>query len=147
MEIKNIYLNGCLLEDMGVMLRDGSIEELLTPAPLKDLFTNESYDMDGIQVIAPSPRPRIKERNLSLFFYVSGDDPGDYLKKYTCFLDEIRLGKEIGGVRTGIVELRVEELRTIFRLVYKNCQKYAFFGDTGGLLEIQFLEPDPTDRA
>lgn len=169
-----IYLNRIKnagkLENLNITLREGSLEELLTPPAVKDPITNESFETDGIEVLT-SP-VRLKERNLTLFFYVRGKNAGEYYKNYLSFISWLRTGvTDAAGNPTGITELTVrlneiDETEPLsrdlkdeepdpleqgtnffshtFRLIYKNCQKYASYGNQGGLFEIQFLEPRPT---
>lgn len=138
--MKETSINEIPLSSMGVTMTAGWRTALLTPAPIKDLVSNDDPEKPGIQVITKmsdgTSAAVIKERDVTLTFIVKGADEEDFLKKYTAFLQMLYKGKII---------LHVPSLGQHFGLIYRNATKYDDYGNVC-TLAVKFTEPDPTDR-
>ncbi len=122
--------------EWGVVMGDGFISSILTPAGNKDFIQNESRTENGKRVLYVNPK--IDSRELTLTFNIHGSNSSDYLSKFNSFVGELQKGK---------VGISIPEIGMSFNLLHK---KSASFGinsaRTFSKLSVKFEEPNPTVR-
>lgn len=145
----NAKLNGILLNELGISLRNGSLTELLKYPGLKECIINESTEIHGVEIEAADPK--VKERNVSIFFYLKGRNEEDFYVKYEALqnilIKGIKLRKDENEIDSSICELSFPNLKKCFRLKYMDCQNYGVFSNQGALMELRFLEANPMNRS
>lgn len=130
------YINGAdMWETWGAALGKGAYEALLTPSPAKELISNKSRLEHGKRVITTNMR--VDERDLTISVFVCGTDKMDFLLKYKAFVDQLS---------SGLIELKVSDLRTTYRLLYLSCSSYGDYGGNKAKLVLKLNEPNPKNR-
>ena len=132
-----IINNKNALQEWGVMMGDNFIDNILSPAPLKEFIENESGLEDGKRVISSSPK--LADRDVSLTFTIQGDNESDYIAKYKSFVSELQKGEMV---------IMVPVLGSeIYRLIYKKSTGFAQNSlRTFSKLIVSFNEPNPANR-
>lgn len=130
--IKNATINGKSLSTWGAALMSGTVEALLTPAPMKEYIKNESRLEHGERVIPNLAK--VASRELQLPFLIEGNSPTDYLNKYMSFVEELY---------KGIIALQIPELGKTYNLLYLSSGKYGSYGSCRGKIVVKFKEPIP----
>ena len=119
-----------------VAMGDGFIENLLTPAGMKDFIENESRLENGKRVIYNNPK--VASREVTLTFNIHGSSTSEYLSNYTDFVSVLQAGK---------VKVRVPAVGMTFTLIYKKSTSFALGRSRmNSRLAVKFEEPDPTER-
>lgn len=135
---RNAFINNKnIWETWGAELMDGSMEALLTPAPLKDYIQNESRLEHGTRIISTPESCKMAEREISIPVLITGTGKSDYLSKYASFVNELISGK---------IALKVPALGKVYNLYYLSCGKYGSYGECRGKLMVKLKEPNPADR-
>lgn len=138
--MNDMSINGTPLSSMGITMTAGWRTALLTPAPIKDLVSNDDPTKPGIRYITEmsdgTSAAVIKERDVTLTFIVRGANDDDFLEKHAEFTRMLHKGK---------ITLHVPAIRQHFRLIYRNVTKYNDHGNSC-TLAVKFTEPNPTDR-
>lgn len=137
----DITINGKRLSDMGVSLNRGGYAALMIPSPLKEWIENEDPRKNGTDVIThidgKPACPMLKERDVTLTFFISGDDEADFLSKYTAFTELLY---------SGIIDLYVPDLNKTYHLLYSNSTQYDNYLMKACRLSVKFREPNPANR-
>ena len=126
------------IDTYGITLIRGWREALLTPPAVKEYITNESRLQDGVSVIAKPEYAKKAKREISLSFYLEGQDETDYLQKYEAFLNKIAYKGEF--------YLKVPCLGRVFKLVYSQCSQYGDYGLKRSKFTLKLTEYNPNDR-
>ena len=122
----------------GVCMREGFLDSIDAPAPMKDYIENESRLEHGKRVITDNAK--LDSRELTLAFTITGTTESDYRTKKKAFLTE--LGK-------GVVAIKVPALGSeVYNLVYlgKNISYGLSLNRCFGKFSAKFEEPNPTNR-
>ena len=127
-----------LYNRFGVRLLRGGYEALLTPSPMKDYVTNQSRLEHGTRYIANGSNSKIQARNIGINVILEGSNYDDYLSKYENFLNFFA---------SGMIYLRVTRLKRRFKLVYTGCSSFTFYSYKKATFTVEFIEPNPKDRA
>ena len=88
--IKNATINGNPLSVWGAALMSGTVEVLLTPAPVKEYIKGESRLEHGSRIVMANVKTASRE--VSLPFLIEGGGREDFLHKYMSFVDELYKG-------------------------------------------------------
>lgn len=118
----------------GVSLESGSKAKLLTPAANKDNVTNNVRSQHGKQVLRNNPRK--SDRDLILIFCIGGENEDQFLVRYHSFIDELD---------SGLVELKLLSIKTVYRLDTLSYQELSYY-DGIGKIAVRFNESNPSDR-
>lgn len=136
----DITINGILLSGMGVSLIRGGYAALLTPASLKDFVENDDPLKDGTEVITEIDEESvavIKERDVTLTFFIEGNSRANFLSNYSSFVNLLQ---------KGLIKLYVPDLGQTFHLIYSSATQYDNFLLTACKMAVKFREPNPADR-
>ena len=133
--IKNATINGNPLSVWGAALMSGTVEVLLTPAPVKEYIKGESRLEHGSRIVMANVKTASRE--VSLPFLIEGGGREDFLHKYMSFVDELYKGN---------IALHIPELDKTFSLAYLSCGKYGSYGDCWAKLVVKFLEAIPVEN-
>lgn len=112
----------------------GFYDTLLSPLTPKAYITNESRLADGKSVVTAAPCVRWQDRTIELAFAVTEGKALDFAK-YLC-----------DPACGGMIEMRVDRLGKVFKLVYTQTSKYTFLNSKIGKFVVKFNEPNPGDR-
>lgn len=124
-----------ILATWGARLVGNSIEQLLTPPPMKDYIVSNSRLYDGRTYTIPAGGARTDERPVTLSVVIRGSDPQQYLERYRSFLSELSAAP---------FTLTVSDIPGItFTLVYRSASKYGSYGSCRGLVTLRLTEPEP----
>lgn len=130
-----IEINNTPLGDSIIMLK-GSYDALLKPADVKDYVSNDDPNKDGTEYSVPEDyEPKVKERQVTLLFSISGPSNVTFQKNKEMF---IRL------IQQGLIKLYVPDLGRSFFLLYQTCTSFNYHHPYTCDLAIRFIEPDPT---
>lgn len=120
-----------------VAMGNGFIENLLTPAGIKDFIENESRLENGKRVITTNPK--VASRDVTLTFNIHGDSTTEYLSNYAAF---------VAILQAGVVKIRVSAINKTFNLIYKKSSSFNIGrARMDSSLAVKFEEPDPTNRS
>lgn len=133
---KNATINGKPLSTWGARLLSGTIEALLTPAPMKEYIKNESRLEHGERVITANAK--VASRELSIPVLIEGKNRADFLSKYMSFVNELYKGN---------IALRIPALGKSYSLIYISCGKYGSYGECRAKLMVKFHEPIPVQNS
>ena len=110
----------------------GTVEVLLTPAPVKEYIKGESRLEHGSRIVMAKRQNRIARS------FPTVPDRGrrkeDFLHKYMSFVDELYKGN---------IALHIPELDKTFSLAYLSCGKYGSYGDCRAKTGSQVLGGNP----
>ena len=120
----------------GASLVDSSYENLLLPAPPKELTENKSPLTNGKTVIMPATR-KVDEKDVQVSIDITGTSRTNYLSNYSALLTAL----------SGAVAFKVVSLMTIYNFTVKSYVSLsAAVGLTSSILVIRFNEPNPANR-
>ena len=132
-----IYFNGRPIELWHLKALKGTLNALTTPPKAKTIQYNESAMIDGARAVNV-PR-RVQKRNVSIPFLMQTNSLIE--------LEETRLRLEEELSKNDEVEVKVQELGTIYMLKYIDMDKYNNFDNQGkATLTLNFVELNPTRR-
>lgn len=132
-----ITINGSTLTALGVTLLEGSYASLLTPPEIKEWVSNDDPRKDGVEYIVPTT-PKVKERNVNLYFLVKGETQSAFLSRYNQF---------IGLLQSGMVTINIPDLHRSFKLKYESCTSFDHFNLTMCKVAVKLTEPKPYNMA
>lgn len=122
----------------GVSMGEGFIDAIDSINEMKQYISNDCREEHGIRVI---PSSKVKERELTLHFTIQGNNPSDFRKKKTSFINLLESG----------VVLRVEipSIEGVYKLIYLGKgQTYKLsLNKSFCAFGARFLEPNPKDRS
>lgn len=123
-------------ETWGIVMGEGFINSILSPAGNKDFIENESRLEDGKRVLYVNPK--VQARDVTLTFNISGQNQTDYLTKYNLFINELHQGK---------MKIGIPILNMAFTLTHQKSTSFAVSKTrTFSKLSVKFEEPNPTER-
>lgn len=132
------YINGKdIWSTWRMILWKGTYEALLTPSSTKEFISNETRSSNGVIPSIPSDGLTQDKREVSFSVFIDGLSESDYLARYKSFGEELIKGE---------ITLKVPRIGSVYRLVYKDCQKYGDFGIKRGKFTLRFIEPNPANR-
>lgn len=103
-------INGIKEGTFGVRMGEGFLNELLSPAPLKEFITNESRLKDGKDVVYNNPKK--ESRELTLVFNIEGSNEKEFNSNYNKFLEILYKGKVTITIPTNNVSYELTYLRS-----------------------------------
>lgn len=119
----------------GVVFGDGSLNALMTPAPVKAAIENKSRIIDGKQVI---PSGKLDARDVSLTLYIRAENQTQFNQRLAAF---------ITAIRQGIITLKTKfEPEVVYRLMYLSCTQFTQCRGRLGKFVVRFNEPNPVNR-
>lgn len=120
-----------------INMGDDFLNNILTPAGMKEFVENQSRLNNGKEVLYTYPR--IDARDVTLLFVIEGNTPDEHLRNLQSFSQELQKGK---------VEITIPPLGSeIYRLTYQRSQSFAQSSDrTLSKLTVKFNEPNPSNR-
>ena len=134
-----LYINGKdAYTTWGVSMGDNFLNNIETPAAIKDLPSNESRTEHGKRVITNASVVRLASRDVTLQFQICGSTQDDYLNKKKAFQTELQKG----AVDISIPS-RGDE---VDHLIYQGKQVSFSQTISEGKLSAKFEEPNPADR-
>lgn len=119
----------------GVVLGDGSLNALMTPAPVKAAIENKSRLIDGKQVVSLG---KLDARDVSLTLYIRAGNQMQFNQRLAAFITAIRQG-------TITLETKFEP-NVVYRLNYSNCTQFSQCRGRLGKFVVRFNEPNPANR-
>lgn len=132
----DVLINNVPIKRYGAVACRGFYEALLTPPSVKPYITNSSRLENGTRVVATEAMAKVESRQLSLSFFIEGEDTDDYLAKYARFMQAISAGE---------IELKVERLNRVYKLVYTSSSQYGDYGVKRGKFVLKFTEHNPAN--
>lgn len=135
----DFLFNNTSARGLGLLMGNGFIVSLETPAEMKDGITNTSRLEHGDRYI---PICKLASRSVTLEFVIKGSNHDDYEAKVDAFLKLLH---------NGYVTICVPKSRSdVYRLYpqLKSCSYSKGFanGGTIGKMSVKFLEANPNDR-
>ncbi|MGL5957996.1 MAG: hypothetical protein ACRCZZ_05335 [Phocaeicola sp.] len=130
------YINNVDISIYGAYLTTGAYAALRKPAPEKELVENKSRLEHGKRVVATSETIRKDERNVNLSIWIVGESEEDFLTKFNAFM----------SAASGQFQLKVPKMRTVYKLVYKDCSSYVEYSLKKAKFTLKLEEPNPNDR-
>lgn len=125
-------------EQYGVTLCGGTLESLLTPAPMKSYITNTSRLEHGIHVAGTS---RVDKRDVTVTVSIEGATASQCIARQKAFATLIQSGEVI--MKIGNANLGDE----VFHLYYTSSSSYSTgISRTICKMAIKFSEPNPKNR-
>jgi hypothetical protein len=115
------------------------LDALLVPPPLKPLVENKGSWDDGKEVIYID-EPPLDTRDVTLSFYITGDNKLQFFARKQAFETELLKGK---------VEIKVPTVlpATVFNLTYLSSASFAIsLSKTSCTISVKFNEPNPALR-
>ena len=135
---ENLKINGSYaFANYGVVMGAGFIDALEAPLTLKEFVENDSRLKDGTQVIV---NKKIAKRTVTLSFNIHGSTMREYLTNKKAFENIIYEGH---------VTIQIVGRNEVYRLIYtgKSVTYKHSYNNKFGIVTMQFVEPDPTNRA
>lgn len=132
------------LQTWGVRMGDNFLDALNTPSEMKAYITNESRSEHGRQIITNNAKgeslARVKHRDITLSFTITGNTQSDFQIKKNAFLEELMKGDVTIAVP--------KDNANVYHLVYSGRgQSYSQNIDrTFCKFTAKFEEPNPTNR-
>lgn len=111
---------------------EGTLEALLTPAPMKEYIKNDSRRENGLRLIPANAK--VAAREVSIPFLIEGSGRVDFLLKYKSFVNELYKGN---------IVLQVPGLERAYTLTYLSCSKYGSYGACRAKVMVRLLEATP----
>lgn len=109
----------------------------MTPAPMKDVVTNQSRLEHGTRYTA-GYAPRIAERDITLPLHIVARSADDFLAKYAKFC-EVLAGQ--------VLEIQIKEQPDVtYKCVYRSCTQYEEYSLGIAKFALRLTEPNPNDR-
>ena len=123
----------------GVSMGDNFIDNIETPAALKNYVTNESRLEHGKRVITDISVMKVASRDITLQFHIFGDTPSKYLQNKKAFQNVLY---------AGIVDIQIPSRgNEVYHLLYQGKQVSFSQTATEGKLSAKFEEPNPINRS
>lgn len=123
----------------GVSLLQGSLAALMTPAPIKQIISNESRVAHGKEVYIKETY--LDSREVSLQFSIVGKTQSQFNDNYTAFVEELQ---------KGYIDIQVSShYQEAYHLVYNSCSQFALTMTSArcqAKLTVKFTEFNPNDR-
>lgn len=134
-----LYINGKdAYTYWGVGMGDNFIDNIETPASIKNLPSNESRLEHGKRVITDESIVRLASRDVTLQFHICGNSQSDYLDKKKAFIQELQKGK---------IDISIPSRGSeVYHLVFQGKQVSFPQTTMEGKLSAKFEEPNPADR-
>ena len=133
-----VTINGRDIRSFGATLLEGAYGELLKPANLKALASNDDPNKDGVEYITPKTTPKLEEATRNIVFLVQGDTPEQFIANYEAFLLY---------VQSPVIDLYVERLARHYFFKFDSCTTFENFALKACKIAIRFTEPNPRKRA
>lgn len=135
-----LYINGKdAYTTWGVSMGDNFLNNIETPATIKDLPSNESRVEHGKRVITDASLIRLASRDVTLQFHICGKNQDDYLSKKKAFQQVLQ---------AGVVDISIPSRGDeVYHLIYQGKQVSFSQTISEGKLSAKFEEPNPADRA
>ena len=134
---ENIKINGNYgYATYGVVMGAGFIDALEAPLPLKEYVENDSRLKNGAQVIV---NKKIAKRTVTLSFNIHGGTVRDYQANKRAFE---------AVLYEGHVTFQIVGKDEVYRMIYtgKSVSYRHSYNGKFGIVTMQFVEPDPTNR-
>lgn len=152
MEIDGLLINGDnAFETYGAIMGDDFINQLDTPAPLKDFISFDSRVSDGSEYLikdtSGNPYARVKERELTLKFRIFGVDSGTLAQRQTSLYTRKYNFNSL--LKSSLIAINVPALNTdTYYLLYTGQSiSYDLSTDrTTCMIGAKFVEPNPTQH-
>lgn len=123
-------------DEWGIYMAQGSLAELLTPAPNKAYIQSECADENGKRVLADIARTADREVRLTL--YLCAGNLAEFLDRYASFCKELEGGKI--DIETHYIPNKV------FRCVYLSCSQFEQWDGQLAKYTLRLSEPNPQNR-
>ena len=120
----------------GVILAEGSMDQLLAIPPMKDPIFNESSLEDGRRVLLPST-PKKGSRDLQLEVHLLAVDETQFFQRYAAF------GQELMG---GEVDIKTDHSDDVYHCVYRSCTTFSDFNGRVAKMSLKLTEYNPGFR-
>ena len=127
-----------LYSTYGIRLVKGAYAELSKFPPMKSYIKNESRLEDGVRYIAKAQYAKFNERTVGIRFIVEGATSAARQNNLDSFLTLMK---------SGMFELKITALNSVFRLVYSSCRQMNIYRSNHSIFELELIEPNPADRA
>lgn len=134
-----LYINGYdAFLRYGIILSEGAISALITPASMKDYITINSRLEDGTRYVTDSHLLKQSERSISLPFYIRARSRQDMYTKLNALCEEV--------LYKGSFTLKTKYANYTYTLIYKSCSQMQDFNGRAGKFSLSVIEPNPTKR-
>lgn len=123
----------------GASMLQGSLAALMTPAPIKQIISNESRVAHGKEVYIKETY--LDSREVSLQFSITGKTPSQFNDNYTSFVEELQ---------KGYIDIEVSRHdQETYHLIYNSCSQFALTMTSArcqAKITVKFTEFNPYDR-
>lgn len=120
----------------GLSMDDTGLSSLMTPAPIKDLPTDESRLEDGIRI--DHSNVKYDSRDLTLSVHIKAPTKEKFFEYYKSFCSELKKGKLL---------VKTKYSDEVYKLTYRNCTQFSQFVQKMAFFSLKLTEENPEDRS
>lgn len=130
----------------GLVIGQGSIDQLHAPISRKEYITNECALVDGTQYLIDIRfLPRVQARDINLNVYLMANNVNEFYDRYTELTDILNDG---AVTLTEVVtdDNGDDAMSVVYHLIFKSCTTYQEFNGRMAKMQLRFIEPNPNER-